>query len=136
MGLAKMQKYNAMSARPAKSKKCMKSKALCFVNILMSHESYFFVDSMSKTEVEASAAFQSCRLPVVHLLFGCQGAPDAFALVVSVDIVQLGQDKQQDGQEVDGQQSRVATMVQGLVVFAVDGRGEDAASLDSHLNVC
>lgn len=62
----------------------------------------------------------------------CHGVPFSVPLLIFRDVVQLGEDKQEDRYNVDNDQVPVTASVQGLVVVAVDVVGYDVPKLNHH----
>jgi len=85
---------------------------------LVQHQ--YWPRSMGKAEVQPLVAFILRVLRVLVLLILTHRIPLLLPGTVAPCIVQPGEDKQRKSKAVDGDKHAVATMIQGLVVLAID----------------
>jgi hypothetical protein len=89
---------------------------------------------MSEPEVQTTIAYVLGRSEVLSLLLGRHRVPDAVALLVTPDIVQLraGVEHEQV-HTTDGDEDAVAAPVARRVVGTIDVCGDDGAELHEHV---
>lgn len=88
---------------------------------------------MRKSEIQPSRPRQGRRISVIPLLLRRHGVPHLVAILVLGDIVCLREEKQCDRQTVDDDQVSITTMIERLVVRAIDERRADVAELHRHV---
>jgi hypothetical protein len=88
---------------------------------------------MSKFKIQPPTPFQLSINLIISLLLGRQRIPNFLLLPIPQNIINLRENKQRYTEEVDDDEVCVATMVEGLVVGAVDEVGADVAKLDGHV---
>lgn len=88
---------------------------------------------MSKPEIQPSAPGKRRVLSICRALLLGHGFPDTVALLVAPDVVEFGEEEQENDGDVDDDEVLVALLVQGLVMVLINVRGCNASSLNGHL---
>ena len=88
---------------------------------------------MRKPEIQPFTPLLPARPHILGPLGHAHAGPDSLLVLVAPDVVGLGQQKDEDGQDVDGQQLGVAVAVVGLVGLDVDEGVGYVAYLDGYL---
>lgn len=84
---------------------------------------------MNKPEIQALQAFVFGVCEIVRLLLFGHRIPNDVSLLVSEDVILLGEEEKDDVERGDGHQNLVSAAVEGLVVVAVNVAGNDISSL-------
>lgn len=92
--------------------------------------------SVGESKVQPATALQLGVADVIAPLVLGHAVPDPVALLVAPDIISLGQEEEDDDEDVDAQQDAVAAPVFRLVVVQIDEVGDDTSYLYHHLHGC
>lgn len=88
---------------------------------------------MREPKIQPLTPLRLAGAQVGRALLGAHARPHGLLVLVAVDIVGLGAQEDDDGEQVDGKQLGVAVPVVGLVRVDVDERVRDVPDLDGYL---
>lgn len=88
---------------------------------------------MSKSEIQPLIPLIRRGSQIIDPLLLRKRLPFLFAAAVSEDVVNLGEDIQDDIHDANGYQGAIAALVSGRIVRTIDIRGDDAGGLHKHI---